>query len=196
MTLRVLLPLAAGCEEMEAITLIDLLRRAGAEVVTAALEAGPVIASRGVSLLADTSLDAIAEAPFDLIVLPGGAEGSRRLGQDSRLGALLSRQVVEGRHVAAICAAPTVLGRLGLLNGRRATAYPGFLESMDIPGLKLDTSSAIVMDGPVITSRGPGTAMDFALFLIEQFIDPVTRMQVENALQRPAAHHGLPLTAL
>ncbi len=191
---RVLVPLATGCEEMEAVTIIDLLRRAGIEVTAAGLEAGPVIASRGVRLLPDTTLDAVAEASFDLIVLPGGAEGARRLGQDSRLAALLTRQIAQGRRVAAICAAPAVLARLGLLNGRRATAYPGFLEPLDVSGLVLDSAASIVMDGPVITSRGPGTAMDFALFLIEQLTDLPTRTQVEDGLQRPASQRDAPIT--
>ncbi|MES1992691.1 MAG: DJ-1 family glyoxalase III [Pseudomonadota bacterium] len=191
---RVLVPLATGCEEMEAVTIIDLLRRAGIEVTVAGLETGPVIASRGVRLLPDTTLDAVAEASFDLIVLPGGAEGARRLGQDPRLAALLTRQIAQGRRVAAICAAPAVLARLGLLNGRRATAYPGFLEPFDVSGLVLDSAASIVMDGPVITSRGPGTAMDFALFLIEQLTDLPTRTQVEDGLQRPASQGDAPIT--
>lgn len=191
---RVLVPLATGCEEMEAVTIIDLLRRAGIEVTVAGLEAGAVLASRGVRLLPDTTLDTLIEASFDLIVLPGGAEGARRLGQDPRLALLLTRQIAQGRQVAAICAAPSVLAQQGLLDGRRATAYPGFLEPLDIPGLVLDTSAAVVVDGPIITSRGPGTAMDFALFLIEYLTDADTRIQVEDGLQRPAAHRGLPIT--
>lgn len=191
---RVLVPLATGCEEIEAVTIIDLLRRAGIEVTVAGLEAGPIIASRGVRLLPDTTLDTVTEASFDLIVLPGGAEGARRLGQDLRLAALLTRQIAQGRQVAAICAAPGVLARLGLLDGRRATAYPGFLEPLDVPGLVLDTTAAVVVDGPIITSRGPGTAMDFALFLIEQLTDLGTRARVEDGLQRPAADQGGPIT--
>jgi len=85
MTPSVLVPLATGCEEIEAVTIIDLLRRAGIEVTVAGLEAGPVLASRGVRLLPDTTLDTVVEASFDLVVLPGGAEGARRLGQDPRL---------------------------------------------------------------------------------------------------------------
>ena len=194
MTPSVLVPLAPGCEELEAVTIIDLLRRAGIEVTVAGLEAGPVLASRGVRLLPDTTLDTVVEASFDLIVLPGGAEGARRLGQDPRLAVLLTRQIAQGRQLAAICAAPSVLAQQGLLDGRRATAYPGFLEPLDIPGLALDTSAAVVVDGPIITSRGPGTAMDFALFLIEHLTDAATRTQVEDGLQRPAAHRGLPIT--
>lgn len=192
---RVLVPLAAGCEELEAVTIIDLLRRAGIDVTVAGLAAGPVTASRQVRLLPDTELGAIGAETFDLIVLPGGAEGAHRLGEDGRLATLLRRQIGEGRLVAAICAAPTVLAQLGLLDHRRAVAYPGFLEPLRVPGLVLDPAATLIIDGPVITSRGPGTAMDFALRLIECLTDRVTRDKVEDALQRPAAHrHDRPTT--
>ena len=189
----VLVPLATGCEEIEAVTIIDLLRRAKIEVTVASLEADAVTASRGVRLLADVTLDAVADSSFDLIVLPGGAEGARRLGHDSRLAALLTRQIEQGRRVAAICAAPVVFAQAGLLNNRRATAYPGSLEPLGVPGLVLEDTAAVVMDGPIITSRGPGTAMDFALFLIEQLIDRPTRMRVEEGLQRPVSQRNAPI---
>lgn len=185
---RALVPLATGCEELEAVTIIDLLRRAGIDVIVAGLEAGPVTASRQVRLLPDTDLGAVCTETFDLIALPGGAEGARRLRDDGRLVAMLRRQVHEGRLVAAICAAPTVLAHLGLLDHRRAVAYPGFLEPLDVPGLILEPTSTVIIDGPIITSRGPGTAMDFALYLVERLTDRATRDKVEDALQRPAAH--------
>lgn len=185
---RALVPLATGCEELEAVTIIDVLRRAGIDVTAAGLEAGPVTASRKVRLLPDTDLGAVSTETFDLIVLPGGAEGARRLAEDSRLATLLRRQVGEGRLVAAICAAPTVLAHLGLLDHRRAVAYPGFLEPLDVPGLALDPAATVIIDGPVITSRGPGTAMDFALCLVERLTDRSTRDKVENTLQRPPLH--------
>ena len=194
-TPRALVPLAAGCEELEAVTIIDLLRRAGIDVTVAGLEAGPVTASRQVRLLPDTDLDAVCAETFDLVVLPGGADGARRLGQDGRLAVVLRRQIDEGRLVAAICAAPVVLAQRGLLDHRRAVAYPGFLEPLDVPGLTFEPVATVVHDGPVVTSRGPGTAMDFALYLIERLTDRATRDQVENALQRPAAHrHEQPMT--
>ena len=185
---RALVPLATGCEELEAVTIIDVLRRAGIDVTAAGLEAGPVTASRKVRLLPDTDLGSVSAETFDLIVLPGGAEGTRRLTEDSRVATLLRRQVGEGRLVAAICAAPTVLAHLGLLDHRRAVAYPGFLEPLDVPGLVLEPAATVIIDGPVITSRGPGTAMDFALYLVERLTDRATRDKVEDALQRPPAH--------
>jgi 4-methyl-5(b-hydroxyethyl)-thiazole monophosphate biosynthesis len=177
----VLVPLAQGCEELEAVTIVDLLRRAEVKVVVAGLEAGPVTASRGVLLLPEVSLDEVLTQDFDLIVLPGGAGGAQRLEADSRIIALLQRMASNGRYTAAICAAPKVLATAGLLEGRQATAYPGTLDGL--PGLTL-SSAAVVQDGQVITSRGPGTAMDFALTLIELLCGRDRRNTVEAALQR------------
>lgn len=178
----VLVPLAQGCEELEAVTVIDLLRRAGVEVVAAGLETGPVTASRGVVLMADCALDEVLDRDFDMVVLPGGAGGARRLQQDRRIIALLQRLHRADRYTAAICAAPRVLAEAGLLEGRRATAYPGTLDG--VAGLR-DTGAAVVQDGRIVTSRGPGTAMDFALTLVELLCGRQTRNQVEAGLQRP-----------
>lgn len=181
---RVLVPLAQGCEELEAVTIIDLLRRAGIDVVTAALDDLTIVASRGVKLIADTSLDAVIDDEFDMIVLPGGLPGADHLDQDPRIHALLKRQHEAGHFTAAICAAPKVLANAGLLDGRSATSYPGFIDKMDLPRTQV-LEAPVVNDGNVITSRGPGTAMDFALALIEQLEGPAQRQAVEAPLQRP-----------
>ncbi len=180
----VLIPLAQGCEELEAVTLIDLLRRAGIEVVTASLDDRPVTASRGVVLVADTSLDAVLDRPFDMMVLPGGLPGADYLNADPRIAALLQRIDADGGYTAAICAAPKVLLSAGLLNGKQATAYPGVLDGQDLPGVQL-LPKPVVTDGRVITSRGPGTAMDFALELIERLVGQAKREQVVAGLVRP-----------
>jgi len=177
----VLVPLAAGCEELEAVTLIDLLRRAEVEVVVAGLEPGPVLASRRVVLVPDLLLDDVLDRDFDLMVLPGGLGGARRLEADPRIIGLLQRLAGAGRYTAAICAAPKVLATAGLLEGRQATAYPGTLDGLS--GLTVSTA-AVVQDGRVITSRGPGTALDFALTLIEILCGRERRDTVEAALQR------------
>jgi 4-methyl-5(b-hydroxyethyl)-thiazole monophosphate biosynthesis len=180
---RVLVPLAPGCEELEAVTIIDLLRRAGIEVVTAGLESGPVRASRGVTLLPDTDLDSVLADDFDMIVLPGGLPGAEHLDEDPRIRALVRRLAEAGRYTAAICAAPRVLANAGLLDGKSATAYPGHLEKLARPEVRL-SPEPVVSDGRVITSRGPGTAMDFALTLIEALAGRQQRDQVEAGLVR------------
>ncbi|WJW75553.1 DJ-1/PfpI family protein [Thiohalobacter sp. IOR34] len=181
----VLVPLAQGCEELEAVTIIDLLRRAGIEVITAGLDDRPVRASRGTVLLPDTTLDAVADRDFDLIVLPGGLPGADHLEADSRLRQMLQRQAEAGRYLAAICAAPKVLASAGLLDGREATSYPGVLDRQPAPGMRY-IDAPVVTDGRIITSKGPGTAMDFALSLIEALAGRARRDEVEAALQRPS----------
>lgn len=180
----VLVPLAQGCEELEAVTIVDLLRRAGIEVVTAGLADGPVTASRGVVLVPDTTLDEALKQDFDMVVLPGGMPGADHLDDDPRVRDLLRNMADSGRFTAAICAAPKVLGNAGLLEGKRATSFPGFLDKMSLPGVSY-LEETVVQDGKVITSRGPGTAMDFALHLIETLTDRATRDEVESKLQRP-----------
>ncbi|ADE13242.1 DJ-1 family protein [Nitrosococcus halophilus Nc 4] len=182
--INVLIPLAQGCEELEAITLIDLLRRAGIQVVTAGLDEQVVTASRGTRLIPDTSLDKVVQQEFDMVVLPGGQPGADNLNADPRIHALLKHTVERGKLTAAICAAPTVLAKAGLLDSKRATGYPGFLDKLNLPTTTLE-DQAVVVDGPVVTSKGPGTAMDFALTLIELLVGKETRDEVEKALQRP-----------
>jgi 4-methyl-5(b-hydroxyethyl)-thiazole monophosphate biosynthesis len=180
---RVLIPLAQGCEELEAVTIIDLLRRGGIEVVTAGQDAQAVVASRGVVLIPDTDLDQVLDDDFDMIVLPGGLPGADNLDNDPRIHQLLRGMQEKDKYTAAICAAPKVLANAGLLADRQATSYPGVIDAMDLPSTRI-LKQAVVVDGRVITSRGPGTAMDFALTLIEQLAGHEVRESVETALVR------------
>lgn len=182
----VLVPLAQGCEELEAITIIDLLRRAGIEVVTAGLDDQPVRASRGTMLIPDAALDQVMSHSFDMIVLPGGLPGADHLNNDPRIHQLLQSMAAEQKYTAAICAAPKVLAAAGLLQGRRATSYPGAIPEDQLAGIQY-LEQPVVVDDKIITSRGPGTAMDFALELIERLAGAAKRAEVEKALQRPAA---------
>ncbi|RKZ90823.1 MAG: DJ-1 family protein [Candidatus Parabeggiatoa sp. nov. 1] len=179
----VLIPLAQGCEELEAVTVIDLLRRAGITVVTAGLDNQPVTASRGVVLMPDTTLDKAAEQSFDMIVLPGGLPGASHLNNDPRIHKLLKDMHQQGKYTAAICAAPKVLADAGLLANKSATSYPGVLEKMQVPNMRF-IDAPVVKDGKVITGRGPGTAMDFALELIDTLVGRETREKVEAGLVR------------
>lgn len=179
----VLVPLAQGSEELEAVTIIDLLRRADIEVITAGLEEGPVRASRGVVLIPDSSLDAVLDRDFDMVVLPGGLPGADHLDNDPRIHELLKRHSANGCYIAAICAAPKVLANAGLLAGKTATSYPGFLDKMNLPEVDVQLMP-VVADGKVVTGRGPGTAMDFALQLIEELLGKAKREEVETGLVR------------
>ena len=178
---KVLVPLAQGCEELEAVTIIDILRRAGIEVTSAGLDSQPVRAGRGVILVPDTTLDAALHHSYDMIVLPGGQPGTNNLKADPRILALLRDMLHHGKHVAAICAAPSVLATAGLLDGKRATSFPGALDAFT---KVLQENSAVVQDGFLTTSRGPGTAIDFALALVEQLTGSTKRKEVEAGLER------------
>lgn len=184
---KVLIPLAAGCEELEAVTLIDLLRRAGIEVVVAGLQTGIVKGSRGTLLVPDCTLDVALHEDFDMVVLPGGMPGMTHLREDSRIISLLQKMAQAGKYTCAICAAPAVLADAGLLDGKTATSYPGFVDRMDLPGTRF-SNDPVVKDGRVITSRGPGTAMDFALELVETLAGRARRDEVEAGLQRPGKY--------
>jgi len=189
MAARVLVPLAPGFEELEAVTVIDLLRRARIQVDVAGLRPGTVTGSRDTVIQPDIGLDDALARDYDMIVLPGGLPGATHLDEDPRIHKLLERMAASGKYTAAICAAPKVLAHAGLLRGKRATGFPGVLEAIADSGARLE-DSAVVRDGTLITSRGPGTAMDFALELVAVLADTNTRNEVENSLKRPDAHRG------
>jgi len=179
---KVLIPLAQGCEELEAVTVIDILRRAGIQVITAGLEPGPVRASRGTALVPDTTLDDALQDDFDMIALPGGMPGAKHLKNDHRVTGVLQKMAAGGKYIAAICAAPMALHAAGLLEGKRATSFPGVLDAL--PGTHQYSDERVVIDGHIVTSKGPGTAMDFALALVELLAGKSVREQVESELQR------------
>lgn len=178
---NVLVPLAQGCEEIEAVTIIDILRRAGITVVSAGLDAMPVRASRGTVLIPDTTLDDALKQDFDMLVLPGGQPGTNNLKADTRILAMLNRMTKADKYITAICAAPSVLAAAGLLDSKQATSFPGALD--DYPRV-LQQVNAVVEDGKFITSRGPGTAMEFALVLVERLVGKAKRNEVEAGLVR------------
>lgn len=164
--MRVLIPLADGVEELEAVTIIDVLRRGGIEVVSAALGTElAVYGSRGVTLLADALWDSLDIDSFDAITLPGGGKGTENLAEDPRVIETVQDFDQAEKFVTAICAAPTVLAQADILGDRRATCYPACAEVL---GDSYD-DAPVVADGNIITSQGPGTAMLFALVLVRYF---------------------------
>lgn len=159
----VLVPLFEGFEEIEAITIIDVLRRGNIEVVTASLADRTVMGAHAIAVIADKLLDEVDVSQFDAIVLAGGA-GTFRLREDPRIAPILIAQANANKLVAAICAAPSVLSAAGLLKGKRATSFPSVKAQMEVGEYLTDP---VVVDGKIVTSRGAGTAMVFALKLVE-----------------------------
>lgn len=179
----VLVPLAQGCEELEAITITDLLVRAGVEVTTAGLDEKPVVASRGTTIIPDTHIQKIQNNLFDMVVLPGGLPGADHLRDNQIMQSILQRHAQTDKYVAAICASPKALAKAGLLENKTATGYPGVLESLNLKNTVIK-NTPMEIDGKIITSRGPGTAMDFALKLIELLQGVEKRNEVEAGLVR------------
>ena len=179
---RVLVPLADGVEEIEAVIIVDVLRRAQWDVVAAGLKPGPVTASRGVQLLPDATWSDALPDSFDVLLLPGGSEGTANLSSDDRVLASIRRFVVEGKLVGAICAAPLALQAAGVLDGRRATCHPGVRAELTAPDA---SDERVVIDGRIITSQGPGTAFEFALAVIEAMDGSVAANKIAAGLVLP-----------
>lgn len=184
MTKQALVPIADGTEEIEAITIIDVLRRAGVEVKIASVnssQALQVSGAQNIQLMADCNIDDCAGSDWDLIAVPGGIPGAENLAVDLVLDKLLRAQVAEGKLYAAICAAPAlVLGSKGLLQEKTATGHPMFQQNLEAK--ELNSESRVVVDGNCITSQGPGTSLDFALELVEQLCGLVKREEVGSPM--------------
>ena len=164
MSKKVLVPIADGTEELEAITIIDVLRRAGAEVTVASVDGLTITSSGGIRIVSDILINDCTDSDWDLIVLPGGLPGAEHLRDCDGLTNLLKKQSAMNLPFAAICASPAiVLERHGLLRDRTATCYP----SMQNQLTGLIDDGDVVIDGNCVTSRGPGTAMQFSLALVE-----------------------------
>ena len=159
--------IADGSEEVEAITPVDLLRRAKVDVdVVSIMPSLDIVASRNVKITADKLIDDINFDDYDLLVLPGGVKGTNNLNACDELKKQLVRFNDEGKGIAAICAAPTVFAGLGLLNGKRSTCNPGFWDELRANGADLVEDSKVVVCGNIITSQAMGTSVDFGLALV------------------------------
>lgn len=180
---HVLVPLAQGCEELEAITITDLLVRAGIKVTTCGLDEQPVKASRGITIIPDTTIDKVVNDSFDLIVLPGGLPGADHLRDNAQLQTLIKKQAADNKYLAAICAAPKALAQAGVLEGKTATSFPGVLAALGNASITI-SENAVEIDGNIVTSRSAGTAMELALSLIELLEGKEKREEVNKHLFR------------
>ncbi|MDR2081055.1 MAG: DJ-1/PfpI family protein [Campylobacteraceae bacterium] len=177
---RVLVPLADGFEEIEAVAVIDILRRGGVEVVTAALSKQSVKGANNIIVTADTLLENVKESDFDMIALPGGNEGHKNLAESVRLLEMLQAHEKAGKTLAAICAAPYVLKAAGILKGEY-TCYPSMENVIGLNGYAAD-KKVVLNDENIITSQGPATAIDFALFILEKLEGKLKAASVRQAV--------------
>jgi len=161
---KVLMPLAPGFEEIEALAVVDILRRAGAEVIIAGTIKGVIEGRSRINVLADVELDSVVNNAFDMIVLPGGAVGTENLKKDNRIRKLVHDLFEKGKFVAAICAAPAVLSKAGITKYRTITSHPSV--RAELVAAKI-SDERVVVDGNLVTSQGPGTAIEFAFKLVE-----------------------------
>jgi 4-methyl-5(b-hydroxyethyl)-thiazole monophosphate biosynthesis len=171
--------LADGFEEVEAIAIIDVLRRAGIDTVVAGLHDGHITSARKVKIIPDTTIDAVMVDDFDMIVLPGGQPGTDNLNADTRVKDLVTNFSQKGKLTGAICAAPMVLANAGVLKGRNATSYPSYKDSL--VGAVYEEKS-VVIDGNVLTSRGAGTALAFGLAIVERLVSKEKALKIKEAM--------------
>jgi len=164
---KVAVILADGFEEVEAMAVVDVLRRAEIETVIAGLHDGHITSARKVKVIPDTVIDTVKPDDFDMIVLPGGQPGSDNLNADVRVKELIKSFSLKGKLTGAICAAPYVLANAGVLKGKRVTSYPTYKDRL---GGAVYEEKTVVSDGNVLTSRGAGTALNFGLAIVERLM--------------------------
>ena len=172
--------LAEGFEEIEGLTVVDLLRRAKIETeMVSVMDGKQIKGSHGIKVTADSMFAEVDFSDADLLVLPGGMPGKLNLGNHEGLCELLKKHYEDGKIIAAICAAPSVFGQLGLLNGRVATCYPGFESKLEGA---IVCATKVAVDGNVTTAKGMGAAIDFSLKLIEQLSDQQTALEISEGI--------------
>ena len=175
--MRVMIPLANGFEEIEAFTVVDVLRRAKIKVDMVGVIGSVIQSKHGVKVIVDRTLNQINPEDYDAIILPGGSPGYQNLGRSAKLMEILKTFNTQNKLIGAICGAPTILAKEGLLDDKRATVYPGFERMLAYP-----RNGPVVVDGNIITSQGPGTAMDFALKIVEKILNPAEAQRLRKEL--------------
>jgi len=175
--MKILVPLAEGFEEIEALAVVDILRRAGIEAVMVGLQGSIVTGSHGIRVFADKKINEINPEDYDGIVLPGGDPGYKNLAKSGKILEIIRKFNSEGKLVAAICASPAVLAKAGILQDKKATIYPGMEKEIPYP-----RSEKVVVDENVITSQAPGTAIEFALKIVEYLLGKDKALSLRNRL--------------
>ncbi len=179
MSKRALILLADGFEEIEAVAVIDILRRADIKVAITSLDFKLVTSARKVMIKTDYLIETLPDYEFDMLILPGGGEGVKNLEQSEGVKSLIKRFEAEGKYIAAICAAPIILEHMDFLKGKKITAYPGIAN--DFKSCEYLTDK-VVVDGKLITSQSPTTAIEFALTLVEVLKSKEARSAIETAM--------------
>lgn len=173
--------LADGFEEIEALAPVDILRRAGLAVKTVAIgKDKTVYSTRKVPVMADILVDDVKLEDIEMIVLPGGQPGADNLYASEKLLKIVQYAYDNGKYMAALCAAPLVFGRMGLLTGKKAVCYPGY--EHNLKGAEAQPEKALVCDGKIITGRGPGAATEFAFKLVEILTDKDKADSIRKAM--------------
>jgi len=175
--MKVMVPFAEGFEEIEALTVVDVLRRAGIQVDTVGVVGSVVLSAHGVRMMVDKRLNEINPDEYDAIILPGGNPGYINLGRSGKVIEITKKFNSKNKLIAAICGAPSILAKEGLLDDKKATICPGNEKLLAYP-----RGNSVVVDGNIITSQGPGTAMEFALKIVEKLLNPATVEKLKEEL--------------
>ncbi|MCS7083894.1 MAG: DJ-1/PfpI family protein [Aquificaceae bacterium] len=177
---KVAIILADGYEEIEAVAPIDILRRAGVEVLIAGLSKEPVASARNLKIVPDVSIDELNPDELKMVIIPGGSGGVERIKSDQRAKELLEKMEKRGAYIGAICAGPTALESFKLTEGKRITLYPALID--EIKSATVIKEEKVVEDGNIITSQGPGTALEFSLKLAEKLVGKEVASQVAQKM--------------
>ena len=180
--MSMLVPLAEGFEEIEAISVIDILRRGGVNVITASLGNTTVQGSHGIRVIADGPLD--LSKKYNAIVLPGGAQGTQNLKNDQRILDLVRITCSNNGLTSAICAAPSVLAEAGIMKGKRFTCYPGYEQEIESRG-GIHTGNPVEKDGHIITGKVAGCAVQFAPQVLEELKGPEVARSIKDKIMVP-----------
>lgn len=179
---RVAIMLADGCEEIEALAVCDVLYRAGIPCDKVSLNGKHIRSSHEVEFHGEVMIEDCVLDDYDMIVLPGGMPGTTNLAACEPLAAALKRFAAEGKYIAAICAAPSILANLGLLEGKHATSYPSYHGLLAEKGALLEADAAAVVDDGVITSQGMGTALDFSYAIVSELLGDDAAAEIARSI--------------